>query len=77
MEAWGLTFLVWLHEGEARLSPIQLLQGKGWLRRQFPGHVHAPWELLGSPKLPTAAGRVSPGLHPTILEVAHRAAQHH
>jgi hypothetical protein len=25
------------------------------------------WELLGSPKLPPAAGRVSPGLHPAIL----------
>ena len=32
-----------------------------------------PWELLGSPKLPQAAGGVSPGLHPAILEAAHRA----
>jgi hypothetical protein len=31
----------------------------------------------GSPKLPPAAGRVSPGLHPAILEAAHRAAQRH
>jgi hypothetical protein len=37
----------------------------------------SPWELLGSPELPPAAGRVSPGLHPAILEAAHRAAQHH
>jgi hypothetical protein len=32
---------------------------------------------MGSPKLPLAAGRVPPGLHPTIFEVEHRAAQHH
>jgi hypothetical protein len=31
----------------------------------------------GSPKLPPAAGRIPPGLHPAIFEVAHRAAQHH
>jgi hypothetical protein len=31
----------------------------------------------GPPKLPAAAGRVSPGLHPVILEAVHRAAQHH
>jgi hypothetical protein len=47
------------------------------LCRQLPGHVRAPWELMGSPKLPPAAERVSPGLHPAILEVAHRAAQRH
>jgi hypothetical protein len=34
-------------------------------------------KLLGPPKLPAAAERVSPGLHPAILEAAHRAAQHH
>jgi hypothetical protein len=34
-------------------------------------------ELLGSPKLPPAAGRVSPGLHLAILEVAHQATQRH
>jgi hypothetical protein len=32
---------------------------------------------LGTPQLPPAAGRVSLGLHPTILEAAHRAAQRH
>jgi hypothetical protein len=34
-------------------------------------------ELLGSPKLPPAAVRLSPGLHPVILEAAHRSAQRH
>jgi hypothetical protein len=36
-----------------------------------------PWELLGSPKLPQAAGRIPAGLYPTIFEATHRAAQHH
>jgi hypothetical protein len=39
--------------------------------------MYVPWELLGSPKLPPAVGRVSLGLHPAILEAAHRAAQRH
>ena len=39
--------------------------------------MRAPWELLGSPKLPPAAGRIPAGLHPVIFETAHRAAQHH
>jgi hypothetical protein len=69
-------------------SPIPL--GPGWstwdlqlgrpgpsLHRQFPGHVRAPRELLGSPKLPPAARGVSSRLHPAILEAAHRATQRH
>jgi hypothetical protein len=32
---------------------------------------------LETPRTFKAAGRVSPGLHPVILEAAHRAAQHH
>jgi hypothetical protein len=53
--------------------------GTTWssLCQQFPGHVRAPWKLLGSPKLPPVAGGVSPGLHPAILEAAHRATQCH
>jgi hypothetical protein len=58
-------------------ADLQLGRPGSSLRRQLPGHVRAPWELLGSPKLPPAAGRVSPGLHPMILEAAHRAAQRH
>jgi hypothetical protein len=58
-------------------ADLQLGRPGPSLRRQFPGHVRAPWELLGPSKLPTVAGRVSPGLHPAILEAAHRAAQHH
>jgi hypothetical protein len=50
---------------------LQLRRPSPSLRRQLPGHVRAPCELLGSPKLPPAAGRVSPGLHPAVLEVAH------
>jgi hypothetical protein len=58
-------------------ADLQLGRPGPSLRQQFPGHVRAPWKLLGPPKLPTAAGRVSPGLHPAILEAAHRAAEHH
>jgi hypothetical protein len=58
-------------------ADLQLGRPGPSLRRQFPGHVRAPWKLLRSPKLPLAAGRVSPRLHPVILEAAHRAAQHH
>jgi hypothetical protein len=61
----------------SRWTDLQLGRPGPNLRRQFPGHVRTPWKLLGPPKLPAAAGRVSPGLHPAILEVAHRAAQHH
>jgi hypothetical protein len=58
-------------------ADLQLGRPGPSLRRQFPGHVRAPWELLGSPKLPPVAGRASLGLHPAILEAAHRAAQRH
>jgi hypothetical protein len=58
-------------------ADLQLGRPGPSLRRQLPGHVRAPWELLGSPKLPPAAGRVSPGLHLVILKAAHRAAQRH
>jgi hypothetical protein len=58
-------------------ADLQLGRPGPSLHRQLPGHVRAPWELLGSPKLPLAAGRVTPGLHPAILEAAHQAAQHH
>jgi hypothetical protein len=58
-------------------ADLQLGRPGPSLLRQLPGHVCVPWELLGSPKLPPAAGRVSPGLHPVILEAAHRAAQRH
>jgi hypothetical protein len=58
-------------------ADLQLGRPGPSLRRQLPGHVRVPWELLGSSKLPPASGRVSPGLHPVILEAAHRAAQRH
>jgi hypothetical protein len=47
------------------------------LRWKLPGHVRAPWELLGSPKLPPAARGIPERLHPAIFEAAHRATQHH
>jgi hypothetical protein len=43
----------------------------------FQGMYVRPWELLGSPMLPPAAGRIPAGLHPAIFEAAHRAALHH
>lgn len=41
MEAGGLAFLVRSYEGEARLSPIRLLQGKGRLTGAFLGRCLA------------------------------------
>jgi hypothetical protein len=46
-------------------------------RWKLPGHVRAPWELLGSPRLPPAARGIHARLHPAVFEAAHRAAQHH
>jgi hypothetical protein len=61
----------------ATWADLQLGRPGPSLRRQFPGHIRAPRELLGSPKLPPVARGVSPGLHLAILEAAHRAAQRH
>jgi hypothetical protein len=41
-------------------ADLQLGRPGQSFRRQLPGHIHAPWELLGSPKLPSAAGRIPP-----------------
>jgi hypothetical protein len=59
---------------------------RAWLEHLPPGQI-SNWDDLvqafagnfqgRSPKLPPAAGGVSPGLHPAILEAAHRAAQRH
>jgi hypothetical protein len=61
----------------APCADLQLGRPGQSLRRQLPGNIRASWELLGSPKLPPAAGRIPAGLHPAIFEAAHRAAQHH
>jgi hypothetical protein len=37
-------------------ADLQLGRPGPSLRRQFPGHVRAPWKLLGPPKLPTQPG---------------------
>jgi hypothetical protein len=76
-EGWCIRHRSSLAGAPASGADLQLGRPGPSLRRQLPGHVRVPWELLGSPKLPPAAGRVSPGLHPVILEVAHRAAQRH
>jgi hypothetical protein len=61
----------------ASCADLQLGRPGQSLRQQLTGHIRAPWELLGSPKLPPAARRIPAGLHPVIFEAAHRAAQHH
>jgi hypothetical protein len=61
----------------ASCADLQLGRPGQSLRRKLPGHIRAPWELLGSPKMPPAARRIPAGLHPAIFEAAHRAAQHH
>jgi hypothetical protein len=44
---------------------------------KFPGYERAPWELMGSPKLPPVARGIPARVHPTVFKAAHRAAQHH
>jgi hypothetical protein len=43
---------------------------------ELPGHIRAPRELLGSVRVHPKTRRVPPRLHPTLLEVLHRASEH-
>jgi hypothetical protein len=43
------------------------------VRGKFPGHVRAPWELLGPALLHLEARRIAPGLHTTLLQVLYGA----
>jgi hypothetical protein len=61
----------------ASCADLQLGQPDQGLRWKLPGHVRAPWELMGSPKLPPVARGIPARVHPTIFKAAHRAAQHH
>jgi hypothetical protein len=61
----------------ASCADLQLGRFGQGFRWKLPGHICAPWELLGSLKLSPAARRVSAGVHPAILEAAYRAAEHH
>jgi hypothetical protein len=49
-------------------------QGVRW---KLPRHVRAPWELMGSLKLPPVARGIPARVHPEVFEAAHRVAQHH
>jgi hypothetical protein len=53
--------------------------GTTWSRpsRKLPRYVRAPWELMGSPKLPPAARGIPVRVHSAVFEAAHRATQHH
>jgi hypothetical protein len=66
-----------LARASASCADLQLGRPGQGFRWKLPGHVRAPWELLGSPKLPPAARGIPARVHPTVFEVAHRAAQHH
>jgi hypothetical protein len=50
--------------------------GTTWsnLRWKLPGHIRAPWELLGSPKVLPAARGIPARVHPAVFEATHRAA---
>jgi hypothetical protein len=61
----------------ASCADLQLGRPGQGLRWKLPGHVRAPWELLGSLKLPLAARGIPARVHPAIFKAAHRAAQHH
>jgi hypothetical protein len=40
---------------------------------ELPGHVRAPWKLLGSTRMHPEARRVAPGFHTTLLQALHGA----
>jgi hypothetical protein len=61
----------------ASRADLQLGRPGQGLRWKLPRYVRAPWELLGSPKMPPVARGIPARIHPTIFEAAHRAAQHH
>jgi hypothetical protein len=61
----------------ASCADLQLGRLGQSLRWKLLGHVRAPWELLGSPKLPPTARGIPAGVHPAVFVAAHRAAQHH
>jgi hypothetical protein len=42
------------------------------LRGELPGHIRAPWELLGPARVHPEARRISPELHTTLLQALHR-----
>jgi hypothetical protein len=63
--------------GSASYADLQLGRPGQGFRWKFPRHVRAPWELLGSLKLPPAARGNPPRVHTVVFEAAHRAAQHH
>jgi hypothetical protein len=42
-------------------------------RGKFPGHVRAPWKLLGPAFLHPEARRIAPALHTALLQALHRA----
>jgi hypothetical protein len=50
--------------------------GQGF-RWKFPRYIRAPWELMGSPKLPPAARGIPVRVHPMVFQATYRVAQHH
>jgi hypothetical protein len=46
------------------------------IRRKFPGHIRAPWELLGPAFLHPETRRVALGLHTTLLQALYGAPKH-
>jgi hypothetical protein len=59
----------------ASCADLRLGRPSQGLRGKFPRYVRAPWELMGSPKLPPAARGIPARVHPTVFQAAHRVAQ--
>jgi hypothetical protein len=57
----------------ASQSDPQLGRPGPHVRGKFPGHVRAPWELLGPVLLHPEARRIAPGLHTTLLQALYGA----
>jgi hypothetical protein len=57
----------------ARQLDPQLGQSGPHVRGQLPGHIRAPWKLLGPTLLHPEARRVAPGLHTVLLQALYGA----
>jgi hypothetical protein len=66
-----------LARASASRADLRLGRPSQGLRWKFPRYVRAPWELMGSPKLPPVARGIPARVHPLIFKAAHRVAQHH
>jgi hypothetical protein len=55
------------------LEHLPASQIHNWVRGKLPGHIRAPWKLLGPALLHSEARRVAPGFHMVLLQALYGA----